>query len=95
MEGLNAALLVDEAIRHPAKIRHIVSILYDDDMTRRFAAAKALGEIARREPELMKQRWERIFRLFDDTMSCWGAAEALGEIARNMPQQNRTKIVHF
>ena len=77
--------LVDEAIKDHGKLRYILSLLYDDDLTRRFAAVKALGEIAKREPELMQRRWERIFRSFDDTMSCWGAAEALGEIARNMP----------
>jgi hypothetical protein len=43
----------------------------------------------------MKQRWERIFRAFDDTMSCWGAAEALAEVARNLPQQQRGKIIPF
>jgi hypothetical protein len=43
----------------------------------------------------MKQRWERIFGSFDDTMSCWGAAEALGEIAMNMPPQNRRRIALF
>ncbi len=95
MESLDSAQLADEAIRNPAKVRQIVSLLYNDDMERRFCAVKALGEIARREPALMTQRWERIFRSFDDTMSCWGAAEALGEIARNMPQQNRSRIVQF
>ncbi len=41
----------------------------------------------------MRQRWERIFRSFDDTMSCWGVAEALSEIARNLPKQHRGKLV--
>jgi HEAT repeat protein len=94
MESVDTHLLVDEAIKDHRKIRNIVSLLYDEDITRRFTAVKALGEIAKREPELMKQRWERIFRSFDDTMSCWGAAEALGEIARNMPRYRR-KIVLF
>ena len=95
MESLNADRLADEAIKYPSKIRQIVSLLYNDDMERRFVAVKALGAIAGREPELMSQRWERVFHSFDDTMSCWGAAEALGEIARNMPQQNRTRIIQF
>ncbi len=95
MESREAISLADEAIQNPSKIRQIVSLLYHDDMERRFIAVQALGEIARRDPALMSQRWERIFRSFDDTMSCWGAAEALGEIARNMPQQNRSRIVQF
>ncbi len=78
-------MLADEAIKDHGKMRNIVKLLYDEDLMRRFTAAKALGEIAKREPELMQRRWERIFRSFDDTMSCWGAAEALGEIARNLP----------
>ncbi len=95
METIAVTQLADEAIKQPSKIRQIVSLLYNDDMERRFCAVKALGEIAKRDPTLMSQRWERIFRSFDDTMSCWGAAEALGEIARNMPQQNRSRIVQF
>jgi hypothetical protein len=87
-------LLVEEVVKDHGKLRNIISLLYDEDITRRFTAAKALGEVARREPELMKQRWERIFRAFDDTMSCWGAAEALAEVARNLPQQ-RGKIIPF
>ena len=86
--------LVEGVTRDHSKLRNIISLLYDEDMSRRFMAAKALGEIARQEPELMKQRWERIFRAFDDTMSCWGAAEALGEIGRNLPQHRR-KIILF
>ncbi len=81
-------------MRDHRKLRNIISLLYDEDMGQRLIAAKALGEIARREPELMKQRWERLFRAFDDTMSCWGVAEALGEIARNLPEHRR-KIVLF
>ncbi len=95
MESLDASRLAEEAIKNPAKIRQIVSLLYNEDLERRFIAVVALGEIAKREPALMTQRWERIFRSFDDTMSCWGAAEALGEIARNMPQHNRSRIVQF
>jgi HEAT repeat protein len=95
MESLDAGRLADEAIKHPPKIRQIVSLLYNDDIERRFVAVQALGAIARREPELMNWRWERIFHSFDDTMSCWGAAEAIGEIARNMPQQNRLRLVQF
>jgi len=94
MEFLDVNLMVDEAVKDHTKIRKIVSLLYDEDMTRRLTAARALGELAKREPELMQQRWERIFRSFDDTMSCWGAAEALGELARNMPH-NRGRITLF
>jgi HEAT repeat protein len=86
--------LIEQALQDHGKIRKIVALLYDEDMTLRFAAAKALGEIARREPELMERRWMRIFKSFDDTMSCWGVAEALGEIAMNMPQ-HRGKIMLF
>ncbi len=95
MEFLTAQQLADAAIKEPPKIRQLVSLLYHDDMERRFTAVKALGEIARREPELLNRRWERIFGTFDDTMSCWGAAEAIGEIARNMPQHDRSRIVQF
>lgn len=86
--------MVEEAVGDHKKLRNIISLLYDEDMEQRFLAAKALGEVAKRDPEMMRQRWERIFRAFDDTMSCWGAAEALGEIARNLPGQ-RSKIVLF
>lgn len=84
--------MVDEAIRDHRKIRAIISLLYDLDMERRLLAAKALGEIARIRPDLIKHRWPRIFYAFDDTMSCWGVAEGLGEIARNLPEL-RNKIV--
>jgi hypothetical protein len=87
--------LVEEALRDHGKLRHIVSLLYHEDMAERLRAALALGEITRRDPELMRQRWERIFRSFDDTMSCWGVAEALSEIARNLPKQHRGKLVLF
>jgi HEAT repeat protein len=93
-EPLDINELVEQALQDHGKIRKIVALLYDEDMVRRFAAAKALGEIARREPELMERRWMRIFKSFDDTMSCWGVAEALGEIAMNMPQ-HRGKITLF
>ncbi len=95
MVSLDAGQLADEAIKYPPKIRRIVSLLYNDDMELRFVAVRALGAIAGREPEIMNQRWERIFHSFDDTMSCWGAAEAIGEVARNMPQPNRLRLVQF
>ena len=95
METPEARNLAREAVEHPEKIRQIIALLYNDDMERRFVAVKALGEIAHCAPQLMLQRWERIFHSFDDTMSCWGAAEAVGEIARNIPPENRTKIVQF
>lgn len=77
--------LVDGAIKNHQKLRQITSFLYDVDIEHRFIAAKALGEIARIKPEIIKKRWKRIFYAFDDTMSCWGVAEGLGEIGRNMP----------
>lgn len=88
------AQLVEDVLREHGKIRKVISLLYDVDMEKRFLAAKALGEIARRNPELIKQRWGRIFYAFDDTMSCWGVAEGLGEIGRNMPEL-RGKIILF
>jgi hypothetical protein len=87
--------LVEEALRDHGKLRHIVSLLYHEDMAERLRAALALGEITRRDPELMLQRWQRIFRSFDDTMSCWGVAEALAEIARNLPKRQRGALVLF
>jgi hypothetical protein len=87
--------LVEEALKDHGKLRNIVSLLYHEDMAERLRAALALGEITRRDPELMLQRWQRIFRAFDDTMSCWGVAEALSEIARNMPKEHRGKLVNF
>lgn len=86
--------LVNETISDHKKLKDIISLLYDEDMEQRFVAAKALGEIARIEPDIIKQRWDRIFYAFDDTMSCWGAAEGLGEIGRNIPEM-RSKIVLF
>ncbi len=94
MKCLDINVMVEEAIKDHTKIRKIVSLLYEEDMTRRLTAVKALGALAKRDPALMQQRWERIFRFFDDTMSCWGAAEALGEMARNMPQL-RGRIMLF
>lgn len=91
----NIAPLVEEALKDHGKLRNIVSLLYHEDMAERLRAALALGEITRRDPELMQQRWQRIFRAFDDTMSCWGVAEALAEIARNMPKEHRGKLVNF
>ena len=88
-------VLIEEAIKDHRKLRNIMSLLYHEDMAERLRAALALGEITRRDPELMRQRWERIFRSFDDTMSCWGVAEALAEIARNMPEQHRGRLVNF
>jgi hypothetical protein len=44
MEHADTKLLVDEAIKEHGKIRKILSLLYDEDMTRRFTAARALGE---------------------------------------------------
>jgi len=89
------ASLVEEALKDHSKLRHIVSLLYSEDMAQRFKAAQALGEITRRDPELMRQRSDRIFRAFDDTMSCWGVAEAMAEIARNLPKQHRSKLLLF
>ncbi len=83
---------VDAVIANHKKLGSITSLLYHEDMGQRLIAAKALGEIAKREPELIRQRWQRIFGAFDDTMSCWGAAEALGEIGRNLPER-RSKIL--
>lgn len=91
----NIAPLVEEALKDHRKLRNIVSLLYHEDMAERLRAALALGEITRRDPELMQQRWQRIFRAFDDTMSCWGVAEAMAEIARNMPKEHRGKLVNF
>ncbi len=77
--------LAEEALKEHGKLRYVVSLLYHEDLAERLRAALALGEITRRNPELMLQRWVRIFRSFDDTMSCWGVAEALAEIACNLP----------
>ncbi len=86
--------LVEEALKDHQKIKRIISLLYDQEMEKRLLGAKALGEIARIEPEVIKKRWNRIFYAFDDTMSCWGAAEALGEIGRNLPDM-RSRILLF
>lgn len=90
-EDKNIASMIDEAINDHKKFNRIISSLYSEDMERRFVAAKVLGGIARLKPEIIRQRWARIFYAFDDTMSCWGVAEALGEIARNLPE-DRSKI---
>ncbi|MFN3395496.1 MAG: DVU0298 family protein [Thermodesulfovibrionales bacterium] len=86
--------LVDDAIRDHKNLKRIISLLYDADMRNRLLGAKAIGEIAKRSPEIIKKRWNRIFYAFDDTMSCWGAAEALGEIGRNIPDM-RSRILLF
>ncbi len=87
-------LLVEDALRDHRNLKRIISLLYDTEMENRLLGARALGEIARREPESIKKRWNRIFYAFDDTMSCWGAAEALGEIGRNLPEM-RSRILLF
>jgi hypothetical protein len=79
-------LLVAESIEDRKRFKTIVSLLYEVEMDNRLCAAMALGKIARIKPDIIKNRWNRIFYAFDDTMSCWGAAEALGEIGRNMPE---------
>ncbi len=88
MTGLKEEIdsLALEAIGDKKAFKHVISLLYDMEMEKRLAAAKALGEIARIRPDIIRRRWDRIFYAFDDTMSCWGAAEALGEIGRNMPE---------
>lgn len=86
--------LVDGAIRDHRNLKKLISLLYDSDIRNRLLGAKAIGEIAKRSPEIIKKRWNRIFYAFDDTMSCWGAAEALGEIGRNLPEM-RSRIVLF
>lgn len=86
--------LVEDALRDHRSLKRIISLLYDVEMENRLLGAKALGEIAKRDPESIKKRWNRIFYAFDDTMSCWGAAEALGEIGRNIPEM-RSRIVLF
>lgn len=87
-------LLVNDALRDHRNLKRIISLLYDVEMENRLLGAKALGELAKRDPESIKKRWNRIFYAFDDTMSCWGAAEALGEIGRNIPEM-RSRIVLF
>lgn len=86
--------LVDDVIRDHRNLRRVISLLYDAHMENRLRGALAIGEIARRSPDVIKKRWNRIFYAFDDTMSCWGAAEALGEIGRNIPEM-RSRIVLF
>ncbi len=86
--------LVDAVIRDHRNIKRVIALLYDASMENRLLGALAIGEIAKRSPEIIKKRWNRIFYAFDDTMSCWGAAEALGEIGRNVPEM-RSRIVLF
>lgn len=85
MDTENLELTVGQAIQDRRKLRSLVSLLYDIDVRKRFFAARALGEIARTNPEVINHIWRRISSAFDDTMSCWGVAEGLGEIARNQP----------
>jgi hypothetical protein len=73
-------------------LRQIIGGLYGVDMQKRFESAKALGRIAKDDPDTIEKTWNRIFYAFDDTMSCWGVAEGLGEIARNLPRL-RSKIL--
>ncbi len=74
------------------RTRNIVAGLYGVDMQKRFEAARALGELAKDDPDAVMRVWNRIFYAFDDTMSCWGVAEGLGEVARNLPSM-RPKIL--
>lgn len=76
------------------KARQLIAGLYDADMGRRFASARALGEFAGAHPDLIKKVWNRVFYAFDDTMSCWGVAEGLGEVARNVAGM-RIKILRL
>ena len=55
-ETVEITSLVEEALRDHTKLRHIVSLLYHEDMAERLRAALALGEITRRNPALMLQR---------------------------------------
>lgn len=87
-------LTVEDVLRDARNLRRVISLLYDADIRNRLLGALAIGEIAKRSPEIIKKRWNRIFYAFDDTMSCWGAAEALGEIGRNIPEM-RSRIVLF
>lgn len=78
--------LVQDVLQDHRKLKQVFALLYDMDMEKRFCAAKALGELAERSPDLIAQKWRRIYDACDDTMSCWGVAEALGEIARALPE---------
>jgi hypothetical protein len=77
------------------RMKALIHGLFDHDMRVRFSSAKALGELSRGRPDLIRRMWPRIFYAFDDTMSCWGAAEGLGEIARNMPELRDKLILHL
>ncbi len=83
--------LVSEFLKGTKKFRHILALLYDEDMETRFLGAKVLGEVTRLKPECIRTKWYRLFCSFGDTMSCWGVAEGLGEIGRNLPE-SRGKI---
>jgi len=86
------AIPTDEKTAGWKRLRQIIGGLYGVDMQKRFESAKALGLIAKDDPDTIEKTWNRIFYAFDDTMSCWGVAEALGEIARNLPG-HRSKIL--
>jgi hypothetical protein len=60
-ESNSITMLVDEAVKDRSKLKRLISLLYDSDMKQRFVAAKALGEIARSDPEFIKQRWRHGF----------------------------------
>lgn len=79
-------LIAQEIVSDPRKLRKVVALLYESDMSSRFLGARLFGEIARIKPELIRNKWRRIFYAFDDTMSCWGVTEGLGEVARNVPE---------
>jgi len=83
---------IDKGTTGRLRTRDIIAGLYGVDMQRRFEAARALGELAKDDPEAVMRVWNRIFYAFDDTMSCWGVAEGLGEVARNLPSM-RPKIL--
>jgi len=86
------AIPTDEKTAGWKRLRQIIGGLYGVDMQKRFESAKALGLIAKDDPDTIEKTWNRIFYAFDDTMSCWGVAEGLGEIARNLPRL-RSKIL--
>lgn len=77
--------MTKEELADRRNLKKVTALLYDANMENRLRGALAIGDIARRSPEIIKKRWKRIFYAFDDTMSCWGVAEGLGEIGRNMP----------
>jgi hypothetical protein len=85
--------LVQDVLLDNKKLKHVLALLYDTDMEKRFSAARALGEIGARNPSLIEHKWRRIYAACDDTMSCWGVGEALGEIARAMPELRKRIIL--